>query len=101
MVTWCVQDSVRQVTTAHHRNATLQYAIIYHITTVTQNRTPHFASLTNGRKIVRELKTLQEEGRAETLCYVLMSGHLHWLMQLRQGTLSDAVRLSKDAPHTQ
>ena len=69
--------------------------LIYHITTVTQNRTPHFASLTNGRKIVHQLKTLHDEGRAKTLCYVLMPDHLHWLMQLHQGTLSDAVRLLK------
>jgi REP element-mobilizing transposase RayT len=67
----------------------------YHITTVTRQRVPYFADLDNGRRVVRELRRLQIEGRAETLCYVLMPDHLHWLMLLRQGTLGDAVRLLK------
>lgn len=72
-----------------------QSGVIYHITTVAQSRTPHFASLDNGRKVVRELMVLQAEGRAETLCYVVMPDHLHWLMVLHKGKLSDAVRLLK------
>jgi Transposase and inactivated derivatives len=67
----------------------------YHITTVTRNRAPHFVALDNGRKLVRELMALQAEGRCETLCYVVMPDHLHWLMALRDGTLADAVRLLK------
>lgn len=67
----------------------------YHITTVTRNRAPYFAALDNGRRLVRELMALQAEGRCETLCYVAMPDHLHWLMALRAGTLADAVRLLK------
>ena len=37
----------------------------YHITTVTRNRTPYFAALDNGRKLVRELMALQAEGPAK------------------------------------
>jgi REP element-mobilizing transposase RayT len=72
-----------------------QSGVIYHVTTVAQRRIPYFAALDNGRKVVRELMALQAEGRAETLCYVLMPDHLHWLMMLHQGKLSDAVRLLK------
>ncbi len=72
-----------------------QSGLVYHITTVTQNRAPLFASLDNGRKVVRELVTLQAEGRAETLCYVVMPDHLHWLMVLQAGKLSEAVRMLK------
>jgi REP element-mobilizing transposase RayT len=72
-----------------------QSGIAYHITSVTQNRTPCFASLDNGRKVVRELMALQAEGRTETLCYVLMPDHLHWLMVLHEGKLSEAVHLLK------
>lgn len=32
---------------------------------------------------------------AETLCYVLMPDHLHWLTVLHDGILSDVVRLMK------
>lgn len=67
----------------------------YHITAVTQNRLPHFASLYNGRKVVQQLMALQDQGMAQTLCYVLMPDHLHWLMVLQNGTLPDVVRLLK------
>jgi putative transposase len=67
-----------------------QIGTVYHITTVTKSRTPLFASLDNGRKVVRELMALQAEGRAETLCYVVMPDHLHCLMVLYEGKLSGA-----------
>ncbi|MEN6586554.1 MAG: hypothetical protein ABFE02_10995 [Sulfuricella sp.] len=69
-----------------------QSGMVYHITTVTQNRSPHFASLDCGRKLVRQLMALQAEGRAETLCYVVMPDHLHWLMVLHEGKMAEAVR---------
>jgi len=72
-----------------------QSGAIVHITTVAQRRTPYFASLDNGRKVVRELMALQAEGRTETLCYAVMPDHLHWLMVLHEGKLSDAVQLLK------
>lgn len=67
----------------------------YHITTVTQNRTAYFSSLDKGRKVVRQLMALQAEGRAETLCYVVMPDHLHWLMVLHEGKLAEAIKLLK------
>lgn len=72
-----------------------QVGMAYHVTAVTLNRTPFFASFDNGRKVVRELMALQAEGRTETLCYVVMPDHLHWLMVLKKGTLSGAVKLLK------
>lgn len=67
----------------------------YHITAVTKNRTPYFETLGNGRKVVRELIALQNQGMAETLCYVLMPDHLHWLMILHKGALPEVMRLLK------
>lgn len=72
-----------------------QCGTAYHVTTVTRNRTPFFAALDNGRKVVRELMALQTEGRAETLCYAMMPDHLHWLLVLHEGTLSEIVKLLK------
>lgn len=72
-----------------------QLGIVYHITTTTKNRLPYFESLANGRKVVRELMTLQNEGRSQTLCYAVMPDHLHWLMLLNEGKLSEVVRLLK------
>jgi len=68
---------------------------IYHITLVTQNRAPLFGDLQTGRKLVRQLMRLQQEGLAETLCFVLMPDHLHWLMALHEGTLPKTVKLLK------
>lgn len=64
----------------------------YHITTVTLDRAPGFLDLDAGRVVARRL---QDEGRAGTLCCVVMPDHLHWLMVLRAGTLAEAVRLLK------
>ncbi|MDP1704482.1 MAG: transposase, partial [Sulfurimicrobium sp.] len=72
-----------------------QTGMVYHITTATLHRTPHFSDLAKGRKVVQELKTLQEQGKAETLCYVLMPDHLHWLMALQDGELSGIMHLLK------
>jgi len=72
-----------------------QTGMVYHVTTVTLDRTPHFADLGKGRKVVQELKTLQEQGKAETLCYVLMPDHLHWLMILQDDELPEVMRLLK------
>ena len=72
-----------------------QVGLVYHITTVTQNRIPYFKVLDDGRKVVQQLMTLQDQCVAETLCYVLMPDHLHWLMILRDGTLPGVVRLLK------
>ena len=45
--------------------------------------------------MVCQLRTLQDEGLAETLSDVLMPDHLHWLMTLRSGELSGVMRLLK------
>jgi putative transposase len=67
----------------------------YHITTVTKNRMPLFLDLSAARVVVRQLKALQDEDLAETLSYVLMPDHLHWLMTLRNGELSGVMQLLK------
>lgn len=72
-----------------------QSGIVYHVTTVTKNRTPYFNLLANGRKVVQQLITLQEEGITEILCYVLMPDHLHWLMVLHKSTLPGVMQLLK------
>jgi REP element-mobilizing transposase RayT len=72
-----------------------QSGMVYHITAVTQNREPYFDVLENGRKVVRQLIELQATNKAETLCYVLMPDHLHWLMRLQEESLSNVVRTLK------
>jgi REP element-mobilizing transposase RayT len=72
-----------------------QIGSTYHLIFVTRERERYFASFESGRKLVRVMKTLQNEGRVETLCFVVMPDHLHWLLVLREGTLAEAVKLLK------
>ncbi|WP_179538450.1 MULTISPECIES: REP-associated tyrosine transposase [Pseudomonadaceae] len=64
---------------------------VYLITTVTLNRKPVFADFHQARKLINIIKQDALAGTHTTLSYVLMPDHLHWLFQLRQGTLSQLV----------
>jgi len=70
----------------HGRNLRLgrvsETSRIYLITTVTRDRTPHFQDLHAARTLVRILMETQRRNQADTLAYVIMPDHLHWLMQL-------------------
>ena len=60
---------------------------IYLISTVTQNRIPWFHDVHKARCVVACMRAAQQRGLADTLAYVLMPDHLHWLMTL--GKFSD------------
>ena len=60
---------------------------IYLVTAVTLNRQPIFASFTAARILIEALRAAQTSGRAQTLAFVVMPDHLHWLLSL--GTLAD------------
>jgi REP element-mobilizing transposase RayT len=52
----------------------------YLITTVTRDRRPLFCDWRIGRLLVAELRTATENRFAETMAWVVMPDHLHWLM---------------------
>ena len=54
----------------------------YHITTTTHNRIPIFRDWHLGRFVVRSLYHLRQRGQAETLAFVVMPDHVHWLFIL-------------------
>ena len=60
----------------------------YLITTVTHHRTPWFHDLHAARALIRVLHA--ESGHTQTLAFVVMPDHLHWLMSLA-GSVSLAV----------
>lgn len=69
---------------------------IYLITTVTRDRAPIFRNLEAARSLVRTLRSAQDRGHAETLAYVVMPDHLHWLMRLGDvRPLAEVVRSVK------
>ena len=69
---------------------------IYLVTTVTASREPVFASFTHARQAVRCFHDKDIARQAQTLAFVVMPDHIHWLLQLEAGgDLSNVVRLYK------
>ena len=69
---------------------------VYVITTVTLERKAVFRDIDNARILVRVLMEHQALGRADTLCFVVMPDHLHWVMRLGNDRgLSQVVRSLK------
>ncbi|AOE82881.1 transposase [Pseudomonas sp. TCU-HL1] len=56
---------------------------IYHITTTTEGRRPLFRDFHSARIAVAELRRLHEQNVVNSLAWVLMPDHLHWLVQLK------------------
>ena len=66
---------------------------VYAVTTVTRDRRAYFSEFLTARAVVRVLREQGDLQRAETLAYVVMPDHLHWLMRLLPGhDLSAVVR---------
>jgi putative transposase len=55
---------------------------IYCITAVTRDRSPLFTDFTTARLLIRELRRLHEAGDVNSIAWVIMPDHLHWLLQL-------------------
>lgn len=69
---------------------------IYLITTVTQYRNPVFTDFRAARLLVQTLIAEQRRMTADTLAYVVMPDHLHWLLTLGQSkSLSQVVQAVK------
>ena len=64
---------------------------IYLLTTVTKDRGPLFADLACGRIVVGAMRHHAEHGYAESLAFVVMPDHLHWLVQLHTGVRLDRL----------
>ena len=56
---------------------------IYHVITVTVGRKPVFTNLNNARLVIGALRWEQEAGHVDSLAFVLMPDHLHWLLALQ------------------
>ena len=68
---------------------------IYLITTTTLNRHPIFADWRIGRLVVREMALEEANGNAQSIAWVLMPDHLHWLVELRSASLSALIQRVK------
>jgi len=59
-----------------------QFGGIYLVTAVTWQRRPLFRSLSAARCLIQSLQNEQQRGNADTLAFVVMPDHLHWLLEL-------------------
>ena len=73
-----------------------QFGQIYLITTVTQDRDPLFRNLYYARIVIGSLTYLHQKEYAQSLAFVLMPDHLHWLFSLGlEKNLSEVIHSLK------
>jgi putative transposase len=61
---------------------------VYLLTSVTQGRMPHFEDWRVGRLLVSEFRRAHEAGLCESMAFVVMPDHFHWLITLQSGSLA-------------
>lgn len=67
----------------------------YLVTAATEGRRRLFEDWQLGRLMVREMKALHDAGNVETLAWVLMPDHLHWLFVLKSSELPTLMQKFK------
>jgi REP element-mobilizing transposase RayT len=83
---------------ASHRLRLGRYAErnrIYLLTTNTIDRKPVFRDFALGRLVVEQFRHAQNLGWANSLAWVVMPDHFHWLVELQQGSLSELMQKTK------
>lgn len=68
---------------------------IYLLTAVTHHRDPVFANWRVGRLMVDQFRQAQTEECAESLAWVVMPDHFHWLVELKNSTLPALMLATK------
>ena len=68
---------------------------IYLLTAVTCERRSLFADWRVGRLLAKEFGRAQEDGLVESLAWVIMTDHFHWLIALDRATLSSVMQRVK------
>jgi putative transposase len=65
------------------------------VTFVVNHRRPLFTDLYLGRLLVTELRQAHELGLVDSMAWVIMPDHVHWLFELKQRNLPDVIRRVK------
>ena len=68
---------------------------IYLLTTVTQDRIPVFHDLRLARLLVKEMRCLHIAAQIDSLTWVIMPDHLHWLVSLEKTSLNALMQQLK------
>ncbi len=67
----------------------------YLVTTVTYGRKPIFTDFDITRLLIAELRATSDKLAIESLAWVVMPDHLHWMFVLNRSTVSEVVRYVK------
>ncbi len=70
---------------------------VYLLTTVTCGREPVLSDFYQARLLIDVLRRQQEEGLVDSLAFVAMPDHLHWLVELKKGALATLMQQVKGA----
>ncbi|MFW9081102.1 REP-associated tyrosine transposase [Pseudomonas sp. P2757] len=68
---------------------------LYLLTANTLYREPVFSEFALGRLVVDQFRSVQSQGLAESLAWVVMPDHFHWLINLQRGSLSQLMQKTK------
>lgn len=68
---------------------------IYLLTANTFAREPIFRDYTLGRMVVHQFRQAQNDGLVDSLAFVVMPDHFHWLVELQKGALSGLMQRTK------
>ena len=68
---------------------------VYLLTWTTEQRWPWFANCRLGRQVVQSLRRVHERRMAESLAFVVMPDHVHWLVSLGDAPLAEVMRQVK------
>jgi putative transposase len=72
-----------------------QLGAYYVVTTVIANRRPLFRQCRLADAAAMEIARCQKEERVVSLAWVVMPDHIHWLFELKQGSLSRCLQAFK------
>ena len=68
---------------------------VYHCTFTTNNRLPVFNEFKSARLLISILKKDEESDLTKTIAFVIMPDHIHWLFELKSGSLSTTIKRVK------
>ena len=68
---------------------------LYLLTTITHQRKPIFQNFHYARLAIKQLRISHESQECDSLAWVVMPDHLHWLVELKAVTLGTLMRRFK------
>ncbi|MFJ4066636.1 REP-associated tyrosine transposase [Pseudomonas sp. NPDC089996] len=68
---------------------------LYLLTSTTDQRRPLFHDFHSARLVIRHFRQADQENDCQTLAWVVMPDHVHWLIELKEVTLGALMRRFK------